>query len=245
MHAKPVHDFFRRLAIGVLPPSSLAFLVEAADTRQHPPGSVIHSPGDPAEHVYLIHAGRIALGRRASPHRVITIDIRRSGDVVGEGCLWTATNWEDDAVVVAPALVTAFARACFRLFLDDHPGVERALMEQAIAHRDAALRRTFSVLNRSVRARLAAVLLDMGEQQGCRSQHRAVRLRQRELAALVGATRETIAVELQRLERDGFIVRRGEVIALLDLEGLQACACDAEPQPAPRARRSQAGGGSR
>ncbi|WP_373372063.1 Crp/Fnr family transcriptional regulator [Nannocystis bainbridge] len=243
MHVRTVHDFFRRLPVGVLPPSSLAVLVESAVTREHPAGSSIHSSGDPAEHVYLIHSGRIAIGRRASPHRVVTIDIRRSGDVVGEGCLWQTAIWEDDAVVVAPVWATTFTRACFRLFLDEHPGVERALMEQAIAHRDAALRRTFAVLNRSVRARLAAVLLDMGDQDG-RGQQRRVRLRQRELAALVGATRETIAVELQRLELEGFIVRADEAIVLRDIVGLRALTSDdADTEPSPPARRRVRRGG--
>lgn len=242
MSTKPMQVFFSRFAAGGPPlQSGIAALAEVADVQSHSEGSIIHRPGQPAEHVYLVHAGLVALRRRSSPHRLITIDTRRSGDVLGETCLWTSPVHEDTAVVIAPTLITALARGCFRLFLDDHPRVERELLERIIARRDAALRRVFDVLTRSVRARLAATLLEVSDHG------RVVKLRQRELAALIGATRETIAKGLLQLERDGLVERNEQGLVLRNIEGLEACARQ-EPQPAtrkPRSTRCTAGRGRR
>ncbi|MFY0537844.1 helix-turn-helix domain-containing protein [Nannocystis pusilla] len=52
-------------------------------------------------------------------------------------------------------------------------------------------------------------------------------LRHRELAALVVSTRETVSLELQRLERDHLIARLGRQIVVSDLRQLRAAARDA------------------
>lgn len=44
-----------------------------------------------------------------------------------------------------------------------------------------------------------------------------------ELAALIGTTRETVTLELRRLESDGLVVRCGRQILLRDLPRLHAC----------------------
>lgn len=232
MSTNPVQVFFSRfVAAGQPLQSGIAALAEVADLQSHSQGSIIHRPGQPAEHVYLVHAGLVALRRRSSPHRLITIDTRRAGDVLGETCLWTSPVHEDTAVVIVPAVLTVLARGCFRLFLDDHPRVERELLERIIARRDAALRRVFDVLTRSVRARLAATLLEVSDHG------RVVKLRQRELAALIGTTRETVAKGLLQLERDGFIGRDERGLLLRDIDGLEACATE-EPPSARKPRSS-------
>lgn len=218
---------------GALPPGDLAALTAAAELRECPRRTTFYLPGDVAEHVYLLHGGRVAAYHVSAAGRTITLGLHGAGDLFGESCLWTAAPRDDMAVAATAVIVSGVPRAPLRRMLDEHPELERRLFERAVTRRDAAARRLCAALSLSVRARLAAQLLDLGEhgQDIPGGRELALELCHHEFAALLGTTRETVSLELRRFEDEGLIARHRRRIVLLDLPRLRALVHDIRVSP--------------
>ena len=177
----------------------------------------------------------------ASAHRIVSLGLYGPTDVFGESCLWTSAPRDETAVTSTAALYTRIPRALLRMTLDEHRHAEQRLFELAVARRDATIRRLGGALGSSVRARLASQLVELGEHGHDTPDGRELvfPLTHHELAALIGTTRETVSVELGRLERSRLIVRRGRRILLRDLSRLRAEARD-DPLLRRRARTDSA-----
>ena len=82
-----------------------------------------------------------------------------------------------------------------------------------------------------MRARLAGQLVDLAERgHDTPDGHElSFLVTHQELAALIGTTRETVSLELGRLERSRLIVRRGRQILPCDVPRLRALARDDPP----------------
>lgn len=208
-------------ALAALPPAAIDELAGAAELRERPRKTCVYLAGDVADRVYFLHGGRVNALHIAGS-RTINLGLYGPTDVFGESCLWTTAPREHMAVTATAVLYTEIPRALLRLILDDHAAAARLFCEQALARRDLIIRRLSVVLGASVRARLADQLLALGEHGRDTPEGRELpfRLTQEELAALIGTTRETVSVELQRFERDGLIARHRRQILLLDLPRL-------------------------
>lgn len=230
--------YLRKLPVfSALPRAALRVLGDATALRQLSRRTLLHLPGDDAEHVYCLHGGRVCVLRESSPCRTINLGDFGPGDIFGESCLWTPAPRDDTAITTSATLLSIVPRAALRLVLDEHPEAERLLVAQAMARRDATTRRLCDALSLSVRARLAGQLLRLAEggRDTPRGRELVLPLRHRELAALVVSTRETVSLELQRLERDRLIARLGRQIVVSDLRQLRAAARD-DPERLAAAR---------
>ncbi|MDC0722488.1 Crp/Fnr family transcriptional regulator [Nannocystis bainbridge] len=213
-------------------------LGDATALRELSRRTVLHMPGDDAEHVYCLHGGRVCVLRESTTCRTINLGDFGPGDIFGESCVWTPAPREDTAITTAAALLSMIPRVALRLVLDEYPEAERTLVAQSMARRDATTRRLCDALSLSVRARLAGQILRLAEggRNTMRGRELVISIRHHELAALVVSTRETVSLELQRLERDRLIARVGRQIVVPDLRQLRAAAREDRPPEQDPAR---------
>jgi len=112
----------------------------------------------------------------------------------------------------------------FRALLGERPALAHHFL-RALA---AKVRLCFAVIEamgtQAVEQRLAQRLLWLAEQRGRVAQAELGALSQSDLAAMVGATRQSINKELQALQRLGVVRISGRSITLLDFEKLRALA---------------------
>ena len=218
-------------ALSTLSPAALQPLAEVAELCERPRRTTLYLAGDFAEHVYLLHGGRVSSLYVTSSSRTLSLGLYGPTDVFGEGCLWTPAPREDTAVTATAVLFSRIPRALFRLALDDHRHVEQRIFEQALVRRDTTIRRLCAALSTSVRARLAGQLIELAEHGRDTPDGRelAFPLTHHELAALIGTTRETVSIELGRLEASHLIVRRGRQLLLRDIPRLRVHARDDPP----------------
>lgn len=214
--------------LALLPPAALQVLAQAGELCEHRRRTTLYLAGDFAEHVYFLHGGRVSSLHISNTGRTINLGLYGPADVFGESCLWTSGPRDDTAVTASAVLLSQIPRAMMRAVLEDHRHVEQRLFELTVARRDAVIRRLSAVLSSSVRARLAAQLVELAElgRDTPDGRELAYPLTHQELAALVGTTRETVSLELGRLERSRLIVRRRRRILLPDLSRLRAEARD-------------------
>jgi CRP/FNR family transcriptional regulator len=79
--------------------------------------------------------------------------------------------------------------------------------------------RVESLLFKSAHARLAALFLELGDTFGVRdSRGRIVNLKltHKEIASLIGATRETVSFAILDLRKDGLVLTEGKRVILVD-----------------------------
>ncbi len=202
-------------------------LVELAHQAQpftYPPGSFLFRQGEPAAHVYVLTAGEVAIvsPARAGAEQVHTII--GPGQLFGELALLNDGRRTAGARATSPTVAWAIGRDPFWHFLEATPPASAALLRHVaalLATREALID---DLLSLDVRGRLAKALLGLAERHG-RPDPRGgvligVRLTHRDLAGMVGASRENVSRALAAFRKRGFIDYDTEAIRLLDRAAL-------------------------
>jgi CRP-like cAMP-binding protein len=192
--------------------------------RRYARGEVIFLEGDQGTALCLVAEGRIRIQLTGADGREDVITVYGPGDFLGELALLDGEPRSADAIAQDASRVFWLQQEDFAAFLDNHP---RAAM-MMLASLSRRLRHTTRVVQdatfRDVPARLARVLLDLSRNgqpaaQGIRLESR---LTQGELAAMVGASRETVNRALRGFEQRGLIGWEANRIVIIrpdDLRG--------------------------
>ena len=187
-------------------------------------GETIYFPGDPSNTVYTLHRGRVRLGYLDESGRHLTFAILGRGQVFGETALageetrhWIAEALEDSTLcMVFKGDLLRFAAGNPKLALRISKLVGERLVEVENKLQD--------LIFKGVPARLSQTLLQLAERYGEREAE-GVRIRfkitHRELAQLIGSTRETTSAALGRMERQGLLSKRYGMIVLKNLKRLK------------------------
>jgi CRP/FNR family cyclic AMP-dependent transcriptional regulator len=157
-------------------------------------------------------------------HREIILALRGHGEIVGE----LAGNSEGyrtaTVVAVSPVSALAVAHGTFSLFLDSHPGADRAYRRTVTQrwHEAADMLRSRSVNNGA--QRLAGLLLDLAARHGTPAGSATVitvPLSQEEIASLVGTSRATVTRALAEWRGHGLISTARHQITIHNTPGLR------------------------
>lgn len=204
---------------------ALAKLVAGTVPTSYPSGSFVCHQGEPAGHVYVVTAGEVAIvsparGGSEQVHRIIG-----PGQLFGELALLSDGRRTAGARATRQSTVWAIDRDAFWAFLDETPAAQAALLRQVVellADREAMID---DLLSLDVRGRLAKALLGLAQRHGRPDKEGGVlipvRLTHRDLAGMVGASRENVSRALMAFRRRGFLDYDTESIRVLDPEALR------------------------
>jgi CRP/FNR family cyclic AMP-dependent transcriptional regulator len=206
-------------------PAARAALVAKATPFEYPAGSFLMRQGEPASFVLVITAGEVAIvspvrGGAEWVHRII-----EAGQLIGELALLTDGRRTAGVRATSPTTAWAIGRDDFWAFLDATPGASSALLRQVAERLADSEALIDDLLSLDVKGRLAKALLGLAEQHGEPDPAGGVRvtvhLTHRELAGMVGASRENVSRALAAFRRRGFVDYDGSSLRLLDLEALR------------------------
>jgi CRP-like cAMP-binding protein len=194
--------------------------------RRYARGQVIFVTGDPGTGLYLVERGRVKLLRASAEGRELVLRVAGPGEVFGELALLDDEPRSADAVALEPCQLLLLAAADFRRFLDGQPGVARRLLALLSRRLRATTRQAEEAAFLGVPARLARLLVTLAEAEadgppGAAGVTLGARLTQAELAALIGATRESVNRCLGDYERRGLVRRDGGRLTVLRPEALR------------------------
>jgi len=187
-------------------------------------GDFLFHRGDEGTTLYIIFKGLIKIVVPTRSGDEITLAMLTDGDFFGEMALLDGLPRSADAMAMEDTQLYVLDRTDFLSFLIHNEQAIRAIM-QVLSLR---LRRTDDLVAEvcflSVSARLAKRLLDLAG-----SQHQVdrsgnpneVRLTQRELASLMGVSRETINKELKVLREKGMVTTARNIISIRDPDRLK------------------------
>ena len=189
-------------------------VVEAVVERDLRRGDVIFSEGAPAEHLYVVEDGRIAMASRSDDGRESVFALMERGDLFGEMPLLDGLGRSAEARALESSQVMEIPYAPVREVFEKQPellwGVV-ALLSGRLRSMDAALADSVFL---DVTGRTAKRLLELGGDQD----EFVLPVTQEELAGMVGASRERVNKAIASFVRLGWIDQSDRRYVILDRE---------------------------
>jgi CRP/FNR family transcriptional regulator, cyclic AMP receptor protein len=204
---------------GLLDAADRTALRDAATCVEFAPGSVICHQGDQSRNVLVVSRGRVKVSRFAVTGEETVLAVRGPGEIIGElsavdGRRRSATLTAVDSVcgmVITARALEALCRV--------RPGITWTLL-RVVSSRQRAMVDQQELRTGPSLHRVGAMLLDLAH-RGADDLIATVPLTQRELAGIVGISRETLARTLKVLRDAGIILTRRNSIEILREEELR------------------------
>lgn len=169
--------------------------------------------GQSADALYFIEKGLIKVDRPAEGEQCVTLNLCSVGELIGEECLVPHQPYLTQAEALTPLVVF---RVPSNQVLDaaaSNPQLAMFLLNACLRRKQNLERRLELVAAHDVEKRILLCLADFaeqGEREGDGSY--SLPLTQRDIANLIGATRETTSLMLNQMERSGLLsLARGKV----------------------------------
>lgn len=194
-------------------------------------GDRLYQVGDPAEHLYVLAAGHVKLGRATAAGGETITAIVAPGQLFGA----MSTLGEPVHTETATALVTSCAlrmsQRAFREVLDDHPQVALRVLDDVAARLARANLDIGHRATDTVPQRVATALLRLADKVGGTDDDRGTLLElplsRADLAGLTSSTTESVSRAMSRLRKDGIIDSGRRWTAILDRPRLEQVAAGA------------------
>ena len=203
--------------------AELDSIVGCAALRRVPRGESILHQGAPSPGMFVIAAGRVRVGLVSEDGKEITLGVLGPGEALGEMSLLDGEDCSADASAQEECVLLVIERAQFHRVLRDNT----ALLMRLLAILSARLRRSNTALLDMARldlpTRLGRVLLRLAQEYGhkCAAGTRiALKMSQKDVSALVGASREKVNKQLRRWEQAGILGRDGGCMVIVQSEAL-------------------------
>lgn len=195
-----------------LPVSRLESLAAASARRRFSRGECIFAIGMPATDLYLIERGKIRISLVSSTGRTLTIGILSPGEQFGELFL-DSRRREAQAEALTDGQAILVPRGPFEVLL----GAEARLginLGRALARKHEAALRQLDLLSFSSAAeRIGRLLASLARNHGV-GEGPAVEidldLTHQDIAAMLGVSRESVTIVLNRLKSRGAVAYRGD-----------------------------------
>ncbi len=211
-----------RLLVG-MPAETLDRLERMAEMktfRRHQP---IYLPGDPGDAVYFLKSGRVRVARVSEDGKELTLAILGPGEVFGETDVLQDVPHNEMAETLEDTVLCQIQRTEFEALLQRTPGLAIRLTKLLGLRLRQIESRVEDLVFRDVPSRLAHLLLELIRDFGVEDDRGTLlrtRLSHRELANLIGSTRETVSLTLGEFRREGLVELTGRQIVIRNREGL-------------------------
>ncbi len=189
-------------------------------------------PGDRADTIYFVRSGRVKLVRTNRSGAESIVGIRTAGDVFGELTSLDERRRGTSAIAIEPVEADALTAAALGALLESDVAIARAFA-RGVARRLAAAEHELAELaGKSVPGRLVDALGRLAAEHGVAEPGGLIRiginLTHKDLADLIGTSRETLTKELGVLADVGLLRVAHKTVTLV------------QPQAFPFARRRDA-----
>jgi CRP/FNR family transcriptional regulator len=208
-----------------LRPETVAQLAENSQVMEIRRRRFVYRAGDVADALYAIVAGRIKLCRiERDTSREAVIDILPQGSLFGESALYSkAGRRENSAIAYEGCTLLKLPAAQFKLALAGEPELHDYTLRLIGMRLEHAERRLADFALNAIPARLDRLLAEFSDRYGVRESNGVlidIPLPHREIASIVGSTRESVTVRLNAMRREGTIEFVNRRILVKRPEGL-------------------------
>jgi CRP/FNR family transcriptional regulator, cyclic AMP receptor protein len=203
-------EIIRQLEFGAgLPEAALLRLANCSEALDFRRRRFIYRAGDPAEDLYVIARGRVKLSRiEKASGREAVIDIFPPGSLFGESALYAAGLRENCAVAYENSRLLRIPIVEFQGAMADDRGLYDYTFRLIGQRLERSERRVADFALDAIPMRLEKLLLEFSDRYGVAETDGVlidIPLPHREIASIVGSTRESVTVRLNAMRREGTI----------------------------------------
>src|SRR3990167_968447 len=185
---------------------------------------IILQVDDHLAHIFYIKIGFVRAYRISEQGEELTIAILKPYDLF-------PIAWGDNGVpfecfleAITPVSLWRIPRSRFMEFLNTHPAVFNKLVSSMSLRLGGLLTRIEYLVTGHANTKVATAVLACARRFGSKRGDRIVvdlPLTHKDIATLVGITRETACLEMKKLDRKGLISHEKRVLVVRDVEGLE------------------------
>ncbi len=193
-------------------------LERSARLQTFPKNSVVYLPEDAAEDAFILASGRIRICSTTSDGKQLIQGFVEPGELFGELSIVEESVREDRAEAVTESTVISITRDELQHLMLTSMDVTLGITKLIGMRRKKIERRLRNLMFRSNRERLIHLLLELVETYGKKVPtgiELGIRLSHQEMAAVIGATRETVTHILGDMQQEGLIAISRQRLVLL------------------------------
>lgn len=184
---------------------------------------IIFFQGEPGEYVYFLKSGRVRLYRLLEDGKELTLDYLEPGDIFGELSIIGGYTHDTVAEAVEEAYVCAMRREDFEELLKRNPSLAFQITKLIGLRLQRVEGRIGDLIYKDIPRRLAYILLRLADKYGINDSRGIllrIKLSHKELASLIGSSRETVTLTMNEFKNKGFIENRHRRIIIKDKNAL-------------------------
>lgn len=209
-------------------PDELRAMARTLRARRFRRGEVLFHEGDPGDALFVVASGAVKVVVPSEDGEEAILATLRRGDFLGELALLDGAPRSASAVALEATEVLALPRDQFLALVATEPAIRDALMASLAGELRRLTTHVAELHFLDLTGRLAARLARLAEEHGERLPDGSVRLdaplTQSDLAAMIGATRQSVNKLLGEFEADGLLKMEREVIVVPNLDRLARAA---------------------
>lgn len=186
-------------------------------------GQIIFYEGNEAIGLFCIFSGKIKLYKSTSDGRQQILRIAGPGDLLGYRALFAGEPYHATAEAMEDASICCIDQKSFFPVLNKNPDLALDLIKKLSRELRAAEDLATSIAHKSVRERMAELLLILKEAYGKKVGKNCVidlRLTREEMAEMIGVTQETAIRLISDFKKEKLIEVKDREITLLNIPGL-------------------------
>ncbi len=188
-------------------------LLQVAVRRTYPRQTLLLQSGDPGERFYLLRKGRAKVYLGNDDGREVILALLGPGDFIGEMALVDDEPCSASVMTLEESEFVSIGKAEFQKLLVSSPDMAVNLLKALARRLREADQQIESLALNDVRTRVENVLRGLAEPENSTLVIPA-RLTHKDIAAMVGASREVVTRALRSLEEAGVVRVEGRRITL-------------------------------
>ena len=196
-----------------LPQSDLDAISKLATTRTFPRNTIIISEGDTSDSLYAVLSGKVKIYLSDDEGKEIIINIQGAGEYFGELALLDDSPRSASVMTIETCKLAIISKTAFDECLEAHPQIALRVIRGLSGRLRDLTENVKSLALMDVYGRVARTLLELAEDENGEQIIRQ-RLTQRDIANMVGASREMVSRILKDLSTGGYITIRNKTITI-------------------------------
>jgi len=189
-------------------------MVGITTKRSFPKNNVIINEGDETDSLYLIISGKVKVVLSDEDGKEITISILEPNDYFGELALIDDEPRSARVVTMEQSQFCVINQSDFNNVLDNNPGLVRNLLKGLSKRLREANKNIESLALMDVYGRVARTLLQFAKPEEDGSKVIREKLTQKDIASMVGASREMVSRIFKDLTTGGYITVESGIITI-------------------------------
>jgi len=180
-------------------------LIEKIDThavvRKAKAGTVLFRKGDDGSHIYAVLSGMVRITTGSTGGKDAIFGLVLPGEIFGEIAVLDGGARSADAITVGPCELVVINRRDFIQLLHEFPALGVRFIELLCGRLRHSSEQVEDIVFLDLPRRLAKVILYLHSRMPSTKAQSAIRITQRELSQMIGASRESTNKQLRSWER--------------------------------------------